>query len=352
MAHGSLIESQPEQAQKQARNRAAIWTLMVLAPVIAEVLSGSTRLSVLFVLLPEIMVWGVGALLARELVRRWRGGMPSLLMLGLALSIAEEFIVQQTSLAPLPFPGVNADYGRFAGVNWVYLLFMLGFESVWVVLVPVQVTELIFQDRRDRPWLRTRGIIACSLVFLVGCRMAWYGWTQQARPRMNMPPYNPPRLAMLLGLAAIGILIGLGYMFRGCGHAASNGSIRPASPWIGGIAAFLLGFVWWVPMMLIFNPKPFTRAPIAMASSLAGGLAAFLFFARLSRNSGWSDTHRWAVSFGATMACMAPSYISTAGWTRPDLVFKIIINLLAVVGLLLLARRVQMRREPRDHGER
>ena len=84
---------------------APIWTLILLAPFIAEVLSGSTRTSILFVYLPEVMVWGVGALFCRELVRRWRAGGVSLLLLGFALSIAEEFIIQQTSLAPLPFPG-------------------------------------------------------------------------------------------------------------------------------------------------------------------------------------------------------------------------------------------------------
>jgi hypothetical protein len=42
------------------RFRRAIWTLLVLSPFIAEVLSGATRVSVLFVLIPEIMVWGVG----------------------------------------------------------------------------------------------------------------------------------------------------------------------------------------------------------------------------------------------------------------------------------------------------
>src|ERR1700755_3207753 len=78
-------------------------TLIVLAPVIAEVLSGATRLSYIFVIVPEMMVWGCGALLIREAVVRWRGGWPSLLSLGLALSVAEEFIIQQTSLAPLPW---------------------------------------------------------------------------------------------------------------------------------------------------------------------------------------------------------------------------------------------------------
>ena len=89
-------------------------------------------------------MWGCGALLCRELVRRWQAGGTSLLLLGLALSIAEEFVIQQTSLAPLPFPGANVSYGRAWGVNWLYFLFMLGYESVWVVLVPVEITELIF----------------------------------------------------------------------------------------------------------------------------------------------------------------------------------------------------------------
>jgi hypothetical protein len=83
------------------RFAAPIWTLLLLSPFIAEVLSGATRTSVLFVYVPEIMVWGVGALFCRELARRWQAGGVSLLLLGLALSIAEEFIIQQTSLAPM-----------------------------------------------------------------------------------------------------------------------------------------------------------------------------------------------------------------------------------------------------------
>ena len=218
------------QSPAPTRYRGAIWTLLILAPVIGEVLSGSTRLSILFVLIPEVMVWGGGALLCRELVRRWRGGATSLLLLGLALSIAEEFIIQQTSIAPLPFPGANTAYGRYLGVNWVYLLFMLGFESVWVVLIPVQVTELIFPDRRDQPWLRTRGLIATCIAFLIGSRIAWYGWTQQARPRLHAAPYHPPATLILIGLAAIAALIALAWLLRGYGHSGQIDSRQPANP--------------------------------------------------------------------------------------------------------------------------
>ena len=100
---------------------------------------------------------------------------------------------------------------------------MLGFESVWVVLIPVQVTELIFPDRREQPWLRKRGLIATCIAFLLGCRIAWYGWTQQARPRLHAAPYHPPAILILLGLAAIAALIGIAWLVRGYGH---SGQIR------------------------------------------------------------------------------------------------------------------------------
>ena len=89
MQQESLIQNPATKSNSALRYRGAIWSLLILAPFISEVLSGSTRLSILFVLIPEVMVWGCGALLCRELVRRWRGGAASLLMLGLALSIAK-----------------------------------------------------------------------------------------------------------------------------------------------------------------------------------------------------------------------------------------------------------------------
>ncbi len=122
-------------------------------------MSGATLLSYIVVLVPEIMVWGCGTLMIREAVRRWQGGWTSALLLGLGLSIAEEFVIQQTSIAPLPWLGSNPGYGRVWGVNWPYFAFMLGFESVFIVLVPIQVTELLFPERRDEPWLRARGIV-------------------------------------------------------------------------------------------------------------------------------------------------------------------------------------------------
>lgn len=76
---------QSETTADEPRFALPIWTLLLLSPFISEVLSGSTRTSILFVFIPEVMVWGVGALLCRELVRRWMAGGTSLLLLGLSL---------------------------------------------------------------------------------------------------------------------------------------------------------------------------------------------------------------------------------------------------------------------------
>ena len=91
-----------------ASPRVSIWSraapglsLMILAPLLAEILPGATRFSAIFVLPIEICVWGGGALFIRYAVRRWRLGWRNMLLLALALAVAEECIIQQTSLAPL-----------------------------------------------------------------------------------------------------------------------------------------------------------------------------------------------------------------------------------------------------------
>jgi hypothetical protein len=331
------------QAPAPTRFRAPIWTLLILAPVISEVLSGSTRLSILFVLIPEIMVWGGGALLARELVRRWNAGATSLLCLGLALSIAEEFIIQQTSIAPLPFPGADLAFGRYAGVNWLYLLFMLGFESVWVVLIPVQVTELIFPDRRNQPWLRTRGLIATCIAFLIGCRIAWYGWTQQARPRLHAAPYQPPVALILIGLASIVALIAIAWLLRGYGHSGQIDSRQPANPWLIGLKGFIFGAAWFELIGLIFVPHPGVNVWSPLVAGPTWALLAVAIVRYWSAAQSWRDIHRFALSFGAVLGCMAIGDASSAGWTRVDLIGKYAFHLLAVVGFLMLARKVWQR---------
>src|SRR5688500_282335 len=121
-----------------------VLTLIVLAPLICEVLPGATRTSALFVFPLEMAIWGGGALLIRAAVRYYKLGWLSLLLMAFAVSIAEEFVIHQTSIAPMIlqiFPGPA--FGRVGDVNYVYFLWALFYESILVVMIPVIVTELI-----------------------------------------------------------------------------------------------------------------------------------------------------------------------------------------------------------------
>ena len=167
----------------RAWRAAPVVALLLLSPVIGEVLFGATRISTLFVLIPQIGTWGCASLLIRDLVRRRHGGWLAILLLGIALAVAEECVIQQTSLAPLVGADPHHLYGRALGVNWVYFLWALGYESVWIVVLPVQFTELIFPARRDEPWLGTRGLVISALAFALASFVAWYSWTQVFLPK-------------------------------------------------------------------------------------------------------------------------------------------------------------------------
>lgn len=318
-------------------------SLALLAPIVAEVLSGATRISFIFALIPEIMVWGCGALIIREIVRQRRLPWTSMLLMGLGLSIAEEFVIQQTSLAPLPWIS-GPIYGRALGVNWLYFLFMLGYESVWVVLVPVHLTEMVFWRRRDQPWLRTRGVIISGLVFVLGSFAAWYGWVKRARPMVfHVPQYDPPRLTVLLGVLAIAVLVAIALSLRG---SPSSFERNAPSSWVAALVVFVFGFPWYGLLGLVFDPNLKLRALPFWIPMLAGFVwsgGAFLLFRRWSFSVRWNDQHRYALIFAAILVCMIAGFLGSSLWPRVDVIGKSILDIVAVL-LLLALGRVHFRR--------
>jgi hypothetical protein len=329
---------------KPAQHLAPAFTLIFLAPFIAEVLSGATRVSFFYAFVPELMMWGCGALLIREVVRRWGGGWTSVVLWGLALAVFEECVVQQTSLAPLPWPAMSADYGRVYGVNWIYFLYMLGYECVWVVVVPIQVTELIFPEWREVTWLRTGGMITSVVAFLLGARVAWYAWIKRARPMaFHAPDYYVPWSTIVVFLVVISTLILLAFLTR---HIERKDSTTRTAPpaWSMVAAAMLLGFPWYRLMVLIFGEKSTQPFWVAMAlGGMWGGFAYFLL-RYWSVGRGWNDLHRWGLTFGAVLVCMVAGFSGSSTWPQMDLVGKWVLDVLAVIGFALLARLIWKRR--------
>jgi hypothetical protein len=327
------------------RGSAPAWTLILLSPIIAEVLSGSTRLSYIFALVPEIMLWGCGALLIRETARRRNLGWDSLLLMGMALSIAEEFIIQQTSLAPLPWLHTSHIYGRALGVNWLFFLFMLVYESVWVVLVPVQLTELIFHERGREPWVRWPGLIAAVLVFILGSFVAWYAWIKRARPMVfHAPFYQPPPVTILIGVLAMVLLVAAALHLR-----PGEPRVRPTSPlspWLLGAMVVALGLPWYGIISLVFSPDPKLHALpfwIPMILGIVWACMVFLLIRRWSSAVGWREMHRYALIFGAMLVPMIGGFAGSGSWLRIDLIGKIVLDVIAILLLIALGRSIQKR---------
>jgi len=318
-----------------------IVSLLLLAPFISEVLYGAVRISTIFVVIPEVLTWGCGALLIRECVRGWRKPWQSMLMMGLALGIAEEWVIQQTSISPLVVLGQRA-YGRVGGVNWVYFLWALGFESVWVVLIPVQLTELLFPARREQLWLHRRGFIIVSTAFALGACVAWYGWTQRARVKIfHMLPYSPPPFYIVIGVGAIVLLI-LGAHSLPSGRPRRSRAESHAAPpsWVVGVILGAMGFVWAIFFLVGWGSGSLPNVPIVIA--LAGGLGwailAFCLAWRWISSFDWGDTHRFALVLGGAVAWMLGGFVvfKVAGALRIDWIGKGILNAAAAIWLFSL----------------
>lgn len=86
------------------RRLLAAFVLVLMAPLVAELLAGSTPLGqpiVLAFLLPVyLLLYGAGALLIRELVRHSGRGWTSILLLGAAYGLIEEGFVSQSLFNP------------------------------------------------------------------------------------------------------------------------------------------------------------------------------------------------------------------------------------------------------------
>jgi hypothetical protein len=125
----------------------------------------------------------------------------------------------------------------------------------------------MYPKSRNQPWLKKGGLIISSLVFVLGSFIAWFLWTQIARPKtFHVPKYEPPFLAIFCGALSILLLVFAAYALRNAGQRAQAASSTP-SPWMVGVVTLVFGFPWYVLMTLIFGP----RRELALWIPMTGG---------------------------------------------------------------------------------
>ena len=127
------------------------WFLFFFAPLTVEYVSGSSPYLNPFVLAANLLLYGAGTLLIRELKVRWGKGCLTVFILAAAYMVAEEGLMLNTLFDPTK----NAT-GRSLGVNWVWTAGMLVVHSLVSIFVPILVAEAIYDEQAREPWLKLR----------------------------------------------------------------------------------------------------------------------------------------------------------------------------------------------------
>jgi hypothetical protein len=320
---------------KPTKYRTPLLTLLFLAPLIAEILPGATRFSAIFVFPIELFFWGGGAVLIREVVRRQHLTWRAMLLLSVALALAEELVVQQTSLAPLVIQIRGVEYGRAFGVNYVYLLWALIYEPVLVVLLPVALTEMIFPEHAALPWLRTKGTIIMIFLMIVGGLLAWYSWTHIARVTVfHVGMYTPSPEAFAASILVIAGIVILAVRSRKNTGLPSTAMLAPPSPWIVGALGGLWAVLLHALVVLAFGLAPEFPTWIPVTTSLVLMATPLLFLPRWMASTNWSFAHQYGLAAGSVIGAMLVGFVGFIGALPADLNFKIATNAVALVLLV------------------
>ena len=308
--------------------------LFFLAPTIGELLSGSAPPVEFFnplILLILTTLYGSGAVLVREIALRWDKRWPTILTLGLAYGIIEEGLLVKSFFDPNWVDlGILGTYGRLAGVNWVWSVSLTLYHATVSIAIPILLTELLYANRRDEPWIGRRGIISLSILLAA---VVLFG-------ALALAPYRPPFIPYLIAIiVTIGLFLLARRLPKRFRPPQSASRLRPL--WIGMIgfismAAFFIGG-WALPELGVL--------PILTIGFLIALALVVLRLLRWASGEGaWSDIGRLALASGTLTFFILLAFIAERSSDRTDNPAGMaLVGLAAGVGLLALNLRVRRR---------
>jgi hypothetical protein len=251
------------------RPRLPVLALLLLAPSIPELLTGSTPISTLFfdplafaVAFAGIVgLYGTGALLIREFAVRFHKGWASILLLGAAYGIAEEGVAVHTFFEPAGRSPVNdlGWYGHAFGVNWLWALGLTAFHAVYSIALPILLVQLFFPAVKAVRWLDGGAVALVASVYVAVVSVFAF-----------VVGYGPTPALLALALAVIAALIALAF-------AAPAGllAVRPGPSRIGRWGLAIDGaafYVAWTVVLALAGSGG--RVPAVVAAALLGLVGA------------------------------------------------------------------------------
>jgi len=298
--------------------------LYFLAPLISEFLLGDfpiTRLGIILILAP---VYGGGALLIREIVRRTGGGWPRMIVLALAYGIFEEAFTTQTLFNP-NYLGLNLHlldhaYIPALGIGAWWTVFVLTLHTIWSISVSIGLAEALVPERATQPWLRTLGLTIVTVLFVaIAVMMTKYSIKQ------DHSHFIATKAQFAWSAVFVVVVAGAAFLFPRSSSEQSSSSAP--SPWVAGFAALLL--------TSLFEVTPPAWGWGAVACYFALDIVAIALYWVWSRRHGWNSLHRLAMAGGAALTYAWHAFLQspvTGGSTRLNLISHVVFG----TGLLIL----------------
>ncbi|TFG04668.1 MAG: hypothetical protein EU539_10385 [Promethearchaeota archaeon] len=234
----------------------AILFLIFFAPFVGEGLSMSTPaiawLDPLVIIL-LVFLYGFGALIMREFLIKWEKGSEgyvSLLFLGAAYGIIEEGLFLMSFFNPLwEDVGILGIYGRYFGVNWIWVVELMIFHMIYSITIPIVLTHIAFPQVKEESWLDKKSFLLILVIF-ISCAPIWMTFV------ISTYNYIPGMVEY------VGFLILTGVLILIAKKAPSNILKKKEVEAPGFKLYFFLGLIWavgffaiaWFPPILQINP--------------------------------------------------------------------------------------------------
>ena len=275
------------------RNIPAAILLFFVAPLVAEFLLGDISIRLLVALIPLAPMYGGGALLIREVVRRSGRDWPSILVLGAAYALVEEAFTTQSLFNPdylhLHMHFLSHAWIPFLHIGGWWTLFMLNLHSFWSISVSIALVEALFPAQAHQPWLGRLGDSIVAVLFLAGCVIG-------TAMTLKHDPFVAPAWQLIAAAFVILLLIAVALRLRPSGPSTQPGSVPGPvpSPWVTGSAAFVLGFC------VLIVPPVLDWAAVAVMFIIDVVFLASIF--ALSRHAACSPLHTLSLAAGGACA--------------------------------------------------
>ena len=273
-------------------------SLILIAPLVAEVLPGSAPITHLRVLPFIVLIYGPGALLIRDVIKVRSLGWTSIVLLGAAYGILEEGIALQSLFNPALYNA--ASWGRVGSVNVVYAEAVIPIHAIWSALVPILLTDLLFPALHRAPYCGRLGRVLTGLWYLLGLLLLSLLTRLSIAPGYRADP-------VLIGLSAVLALALIIVALRVPSSPQKPFKAEnPPGPWrilllSAGIALlwhFLLAGLWRLRPEFAF--WPFMLAPMLISALLL--LAGYRYSRQWIAMEGWTDEHWFSLATGLVIA--------------------------------------------------